>query len=726
MCSQFRKRALILASLATAGLQSAVWADVSISSFTPGDLVVLRGGDTTNPSTGPTTTLGAYLDEYTPAGVYQGTVGIPQAVSGSNNPLTVTSGPGSHEGILTLSENGNWLTFGGYNTPPTTAFSGAGVSNDTIAEISQAVATLNTATTLGPATMRAVVTVDGNEFYVSNAPGLQYVTGLGSAATTTALSAAYNTRALLTVSNTLVAGSGSSSLGTHGVWQLGSSGTLPTSGTPSKTLLTNGNIQDGTDFVFADEPGDTLTNNLYQGKYNVMYSVGGANGSATINKYQYDGTTFDLLNSETPVQGGGDILIGVTALVSGSNVNLYYTDNSGLYKIVDSNSASTPLPNNGTLFYGAPAGQDFYGVALTPTAIAGSNSLTWNNTNGSGDGATWNTTSQNWNNGTGVVAFSTSANVIFDDSSGLNHYTVNIASTGVTAGTITVNTNHSGGYVFTGSGGIAGGQGLTLSAGTLTLANTGVNTYGNTNVSAGRLNVESPTALPANSVLAVAAGALVAVSRNGGARIVLNLNSLSNSGLIDLQNNDLIIHNPDTATAGATLSGVFNQLQAGYAGGTWNGTAGIVSSTAARSSLYTLGEATGTSGVDGTSVATDVVVKYTYYGDADLSGKIDSSDYTKIDNGYLSKLTGWSNGDFNYDGVVNGSDYTLIDNAFNSQGVSLAAQFATVTSQIAGPVQTAVPEPAAIGLLALMGTGALARRRTRCRLPGQATSLSIF
>jgi hypothetical protein len=68
----------------------------------------------------------------------------------------------------------------------------------------------------------------------------------------------------------------------------------------------------------------------------------------------------------------------------------------------------------------------------------------------------------------------------------------------------------------------------------------------------------------------------------------------------------------------------------------------------------------------------DILVKYTYVGDANLDGKVDASDYSRIDNGYLNQLTGWANGDFNYDGVVNGSDYTLIDNAFNMQAEPLA------------------------------------------------------
>jgi hypothetical protein len=104
------------------------------------------------------------------------------------------------------------------------------------------------------------------------------------------------------------------------------------------------------------------------------------------------------------------------------------------------------------------------------------------------------------------------------------------------------------------------------------------------------------------------------------------------------------------------------------------------------------------------TAANDVLVKYTYYGDANLSGNVDGSDYSLIDNGYLKNLTGWYNGDFNYDNVVNGSDYTLIDNAFNSQGTKL-------TSQIAGT--SAVPEPAGLEILGVGAVAMLGRRSWR-------------
>jgi hypothetical protein len=78
---------------------------------------------------------------------------------------------------------------------------------------------------------------------------------------------------------------------------------------------------------------------------------------------------------------------------------------------------------------------------------------------------------------------------------------------------------------------------------------------------------------------------------------------------------------------------------------------------------------------DNQSVTTsDVLVKYTYYGDANLDGKVDGSDYSRVDAGFISngKLTGWANGDFNYDGKINGTDYSLIDATYASAAKALA------------------------------------------------------
>jgi hypothetical protein len=134
---------------------------------------------------------------------------------------------------------------------------------------------------------------------------------------------------------------------------------------------------------------------------------------------------------------------------------------------------------------------------------------------------------------------------------------------------------------------------------------------------------------------------------------------------------------------------------------------------------------------EGQSVSsTDLLVKYTYYGDALLTGSVTALDYTQIDNGYNEDqsyleqnpggtalpATGWYNGDFNYDGTINGDDYTLIDNAFNSQGsVSLAGVSAGPAEMIASDTAqiATVPEPTSLMMVVIGGSALLARRRSR-------------
>ena len=187
------------------------------------------------------------------------------------------------------------------------------------------------------------------------------------------------------------------------------------------------------------------------------------------------------------------------------------------------------------------------------------------------------------------------------------------------------------------------------------------------------------------------------------------------TGKLDLANNDLDVQ-------GGSLQNISDEIKQGLQSAT-----GIASSSAATdtSHLTTLGVILNTtngstplygSGMplgtfDGTNPAAgDVLVKYTYIGDANLDGKVDASDYGRIDAGYLARSTGWYNGDFNYDGVVNGSDYTLIDNAFNLQSTALTDTIAAIATSQISPAATAVPEPAMISLLGLFSLS-LRRRK---------------
>jgi fibronectin-binding autotransporter adhesin len=225
--------------------------------------------------------------------------------------------------------------------------------------------------------------------------------------------------------------------------------------------------------------------------------------------------------------------------------------------------------------------------------------------------------------------------------------------------------------------------------------------------------------------------------------------SITSGGKLNLGSNDMIVHSGSSGeSVAATIAG---QVATGRgSNGAWTGT-GITSSVAAASpsnmALAVVLNDTNQSGTlsgtplisavspfnhglttfDGQAVADgDVLVKYTYYGDAMLAGSVTAADYTQIDAGFASQgtanpLTGWFNGDFNYDGKINGDDYTLIDNAFNTQGsVSFAGVsagpaeiIATNTDQIAGVSSSVVPEPGSLTLLTIGAAGLLSRRRRR-------------
>jgi hypothetical protein len=184
------------------------------------------------------------------------------------------------------------------------------------------------------------------------------------------------------------------------------------------------------------------------------------------------------------------------------------------------------------------------------------------------------------------------------------------------------------------------------------------------------------------------------------------------TGQLDLADNRLILDytgGPDFSPL-ATLE---NQLESGYnAGGArWTGT-GVISSTAqgdataaigVAEALDILGPGGGTWG--GESVLGDAVLaRYTKFGDSDLDGAVDFTDFLRLEAGF-NKPGHWAQGDFNYDGFVNHADFRL-----------LYQQFGQTIGQPPAPVSAAdqrsldffasrhdVPEPSGVGVVALGG-----------------------
>jgi len=84
----------------------------------------------------------------------------------------------------------------------------------------------------------------------------------------------------------------------------------------------------------------------------------------------------------------------------------------------------------------------------------------------------------------------------------------------------------------------------------------------------------------------------------------------------------------------------------------------------------------------------DVLVKYTYDGDANLDGKINVDDYGKIDFNIALGSNGWINGDFNYDGKINVDDYGIIDFNVGIQGPPVSS---ASTSPSPSPTSISMP-----------------------------------
>ncbi len=103
----------------------------------------------------------------------------------------------------------------------------------------------------------------------------------------------------------------------------------------------------------------------------------------------------------------------------------------------------------------------------------------------------------------------------------------------------------------------------------------------------------------------------------------------------------------------------------------------------------------------------DVLVKYTYIGDANLDGIVSFDDYVGMDNAFFGLIPnlGWATGDVNYDGVINFDDYTVVDQAFFFQGARLGGEPFEVGEAFgvgAAIDSLAVPEPKALAIAALV------------------------
>ena len=155
----------------------------------------------------------------------------------------------------------------------------------------------------------------------------------------------------------------------------------------------------------------------------------------------------------------------------------------------------------------------------------------------------------------------------------------------------------------------------------------------------------------------------VTIAPSTGSPSSLGLLAISAGAKLDLTDNDLILTTTSKSSVESHVA-----------------TRRLTSSLATASSATALGVldgaeflALGNSSFNGVPVTpTDVLVQYTWNGDANFDGRVTFDDYVRIDTGFNTHLTGWLNGDFDYSGAVNFDDYVLIDIAFNQQNGTLS------------------------------------------------------
>jgi len=239
------------------------------------------------------------------------------------------------------------------------------------------------------------------------------------------------------------------------------------------------------------------------------------------------------------------------------------------------------------------------------------------------------------------------------------------------------------------------------------------------------LQIAGKNALPANSALTIASGAIVQLATNvtlgsqstphPASSVSLTSLSIASGGTLDLNNNHIIIN---YGTGADPIASIKAMIVSGYGGGAWTGT-GIMSTAAqSNSGSYGIGYADSADPGNPAGLSSgQIEIMYTLLGDANLDGAVNGSDFAILATNFNKAVSGWDQGDFNYDGAANGSDFALLASNFNkgaSQSAASGADVAALDSFAASNgLLASVPEPASMGVLVVAGMGILSRRRGR-------------
>jgi hypothetical protein len=316
----------------------------SAAAISAGNLVVYRVGD--GSAALGTTATAVFLDEYTPSGSL--VQSIPAPTTGSA--MMTAVGNAATEGIISRSQDGTSLVFGGYRK----AAGGPNPSSDVPATTNRVAATLTLdgilTTTVGltdpTGTLRSVASVDGaSQFYLGTSANVRYVGTPGPAATSVVIDAR-NSREVLLSGNTLFASNGSTTI-TGKVQSYGTLPTIATSASPIAVLATADAVNG---FVLLDLDAGVAGDDT-------MYALSTVEN--LLRKYTFNGTTWTA--SGSIAASGASNIAGVA---TGATAQLYLTTASTISGLTDTSGYNTPI--TGTLATIATAGTNtgFRGIGV--------------------------------------------------------------------------------------------------------------------------------------------------------------------------------------------------------------------------------------------------------------------------------------------------------------------------------------------------------------------------
>lgn len=322
------------------------------ASLTPGDLLIYQVGDGTSTSTTSSSAAPVFLDEYTTSGVLVEQIAVPTtSVTGGNQALT-ESPSATSDGLLTLSQNGQFVTFTGYDVASGTSSVVGTSSNRTIGIIglNGVVNTATAASIDSGNNIRSAVTTNGQQLWTAGASGgVNALTAGSSNATGTPLEST-SARQVTIFNNQLYFDTSST------IFSLGTG--LPTTGTPTATALPGVSTSGSpTGFIFESlNPAD-------HGAADTLYVADSSNG---IVKYSLLGGTW-VKNGTVGSSSNG--FADLSANVVGGVVDLYAISNRNeLVSLTDTSGFDGAFSSSITTLVTANSHEAFDGVSVTPTA----------------------------------------------------------------------------------------------------------------------------------------------------------------------------------------------------------------------------------------------------------------------------------------------------------------------------------------------------------------------